>query len=109
MAIDFAVTDYSSWIFDYVVTKKPGMIYAPDLEEYQNSTGFYYPITATPFPLATDNASVKDIIAGFDMKKYEEEVDRFLEDKGCVDDGRASERAATMILNLLNDRLPEQN
>ena len=109
VAIDFAVTDYSSWIFDYVVTKKPGMIYAPDLEEYQNSTGFYYPITATPFPLATDNASVKDIIAGFDMKKYEEEVDRFLEDKGCVDDGRASERAATMILNLLNDRLPEQN
>lgn len=107
VAIDFAVTDYSSWIFDYVVTKKPGMIYAPDLEEYQNSTGFYYPITATPFPLATDNSSVRAIISGFDIDKYKEDVDLFLDDKGCVDDGNASARAAEMILNLINDRLPE--
>ena len=41
------------------------------------------------------------------MEKYKEEVDLFLEDKGCVDDGKASERAAEMILNLMNDRLPE--
>ena len=107
VAIDFAVTDYSSWIFDYVITKKPGIIYAPDLEEYQNSTGFYYPITAAPFPLAKDNAAVKRIIGGFDMKKYAHDVDLFLEDKGCVDDGRASERAAVMIRNLLEDRLPD--
>lgn len=107
VAIDFAVTDYSSWIFDYVVTKKPGMIYAPDLDEYQNSTGFYYPITATPFPLATDNLSVSDIIGGFDLEKYGEDVDLFLKGKGCIDDGKASERAADMILDLINDKLPE--
>ncbi len=107
VAIDFAVTDYSSWIFDYVVTKKPGMIYAPDLEEYQNSTGFYYPITATPFPLATDNSSVRELIGGFDMDKYIEDVGQFLEGKGCVDDGMASQRAAETVLNLINDRLPE--
>jgi Putative glycosyl/glycerophosphate transferases involved in teichoic acid biosynthesis TagF/TagB/EpsJ/RodC len=108
VAIDFAVTDYSSWIFDYVVTKKPGMIYAPDLEEYQNSTGFYYPITAAPFPLATDNASVSELIGTFDMEKYSEEVDLFLEGKGCVDDGKASERAAAMLRNLTRDKLPEE-
>ena len=107
VAIDFGVTDYSSWIFDYVVTGKPGMIYAPDLEEYQNSTGFYYPITAAPFPLAADNASARSIIAGFDLEKYKEDVALFLEDKGCVDDGNASGRAAEMILNLTDDRLPE--
>lgn len=107
VAIDFAVTDYSSWIFDYVVTKKPGMIYAPDLEEYQNSTGFYYPITSVPFPLATDNSSVREIIRDFDEEKYVDDVDKFLEGKGCVDDGRASERAAKMIIDLTKDRLPE--
>ena len=83
------------------------MIYAPDLEEYQNSTGFYYPITAAPFPLAADNASARSIIAGFDLEKYKEDVALFLEDKGCVDDGNASGRAAEMILNLTEDRLPE--
>lgn len=107
VAIDFAVTDYSSWIFDYVVTKKPGIIYAPDLEAYQNSTGFYYPITATPFPLATDSSSVIETVRNFDVEKYREDVDLFLSGKGCVDDGKASERAARMVLNLLSDKLPE--
>ena len=107
VAIDFAVTDYSSWIFDYVVTKKPGMIFAPDLEEYQNSTGFYYPISSTPFPLATDSASARKMIGDFDEKKYREEVNLFLAAKGCVDDGRASERAAKMVFDLLADKLPE--
>ena len=107
VAIDFGVTDYSSWIFDYVETRKPGMIYAPDLDEYQNSTGFYYSISSTPFPLATDNASVRNIIGGFDLEKYSEDVGLFLAEKGCIDDGKASERAAEMIVNLINDRLPE--
>ena len=38
---------------------------------------------------------------------YAHDVDLFLEDKGCVDDGRASEREAVMIRNLLEDRLPD--
>lgn len=107
VAIDFAVTDYSSWLFDYVITKKPGMIYAPDLEEYQNSTGFYYPITSTPFPLATDSASFSRMIREFDVEKYREEVDLFLKEKGCVDDGKAAGRAASAVLGLLSDRRPD--
>ena len=108
VAIDFAVTDYSSWVFDYVITGKPGMIFAPDLESYQNSTGFYYPITATPFPLATDNDSAAAAIEDFDTEKYRDEVGAFLKDKGCVDDGHASEKAAAVILGLLRDELPDE-
>ena len=107
VAIDFAITDYSSWIYDYVEMKKPGMIYAPDLEQYQNSTGFYYPITTVPFPLATNNSEAAQCIKGFDNEKFISDVDAFLKDKGCVDDGKASERAAEMILGLLSDKMPE--
>ena len=107
VAIDFAVTDYSSWIYDYVEMKKPGIIYAPDLEQYQNSTGFYYPITTVPFPLATGNAGAAGCIKDFDEEKFIADAARFLAEKGCIDDGKASERAADMILGLLRDKLPE--
>ena len=107
VAIDFAITDYSSWIYDYIEMKKPGMIYAPDLEQYECSTGFYYPITSVPFPLAKSNAEAVARIQDFDRERFVTDVDKFLEDKGCVDDGNASERAADMILGLLNDKLPE--
>ena len=107
VAIDFAVTDYSSWIYDYVEMKKPGIIYAPDLEQYQNSTGFYYPITTVPFPLATGNAEAAGCIKDFDEEKFIADAARFLAEKGCIDDGKASERAADMILGLLRDKLPE--
>lgn len=107
VGIDFAITDYSSWIFDYVEMKKPGMIYAPDLEQYQNSTGFYYPITTVPFPLSTNNSEAAECIMSFDNEKFVSDVDTFLRNKGCVDDGNASERAASLILGLLSDKLPE--
>ena len=50
---------------------------------------------------------MREIIRDFDEEKYVDDVDKFLEGKGCVDDGRASERAAKMIIDLTKDRLPE--
>jgi len=105
-AVDFGITDYSSWIFDYVVTGKNGLIFAEDLKDYENSTGFYYPITSAPFPVAVDNAQMEKAIAEFSETEYENRVSAFLKEKGCVDDGHASERAAEAILCLLEDKRP---
>lgn len=106
VALDFGITDYSSWIYDYVLTNKPGMIYAPDLKEYESSTGFYYPIRTTPFPVAENNDDVDSCIKNMDIVKYQEDVRAFVADKGCVDDGNAAKKAATMIVGLLSDKKP---
>ena len=49
MISDVAITDYSSWIYDYVLSRKPGFIFATDIEEYNTERGFYYPIRVYSF------------------------------------------------------------
>lgn len=100
-AIDFAVTDYSSWIFDYVLTRKPGLLYVPDLTYYGSTTGLYYPIMETPYPVATSNAEAAQLVTSYmEQAELEQKVEAFLKNKGCVDDGHAAEYAAQRILAL---------
>ena len=54
-ACDIGITDYSSWICDYVLGRGNGFIYAPDLKAYDKERGFYYPLEETPFPIAKNN------------------------------------------------------
>ena len=97
LAADVGITDYSSWICDFVLTDKPGFIYAPDLQAYDSERGFYYPLTDTPFPIAETNEQLFDCIRTFDAEAYEQKRKAFLEARGCKEDGHASEKIAEII------------
>lgn len=98
---DVAITDYSSWIYDFVLRRKPGFIFATDIEKYNTERGFYYPLEETPFPIATDNDQLVENILTFNYGKYLEDVEHFLVDKGCVEDGHASERVVELIKQIV--------
>lgn len=100
---DVAITDYSSWIYDFVLLRKPGFIFATDIEKYNTERGFYYPLEETPFPIATNNDQLIENILTFDNEKYLPEVEEFLVDKGCVEDGHASERVVELIKKLIQN------
>ena len=97
---DVGITDYSSWIFDYVLTNKPGFIYASDQERYENRTGLCYPLTDTPFPVSSTFEELCEQIRAFSEEKYIQLVEAFLEKKGSVDDGHAAERIVKWIEQL---------
>ena len=101
LVTDAGVTDYSSWIFDYVLSRKPGFIIELGLEDFKESRGFYYPIETTPFPIAKDSKELAERIRAFDESKYLKDVDRFLEERGCMEDGQASKRIAEKIRELM--------
>lgn len=99
---DVGITDYSSWICDFVLTGRPGFIYAEDLEEYtEHDRGFYYPLSETPFPLAKSMDELTANIEGFDPDVYAKRSEEFLEARGCWEDGHASEKVADKILEVL--------
>ena len=105
---DIAITDYSSWIYDFVLSRKPGFIFATDIEEYtKKDRGFYYPIETTPFAIAQDNDQLVESILNFNEADYKEKVEAFLEDKGCIEDGHAAERTVKLIRDLLQGREPK--
>ena len=93
------ISDYSSCMFDFMLTRRPCFIYAEDIARYNDERGFYYPLEATPFPVATNNEELKRNILNFDNEKYVKEVDKFLEEKGCIDDGNASKKVVEIIKN----------
>ena len=98
-----AMTDYSSCIFDFMLSRKPAFIFATDIENYNTERGFYYPLESTPFPVATDNIELIENIRNFDYEKYKQEVEIFLQEKGCMEDGHASERVVDLIERIIKE------
>ena len=106
---DALITDYSSLIYDFVLSRRPGFIYAPDHIEYASKRGLYYPLSETPFPIAVNTEEMVQNILGFDNEKYQHRVTEFLKARGCREDGHASERLAKMIVNVVRGEKPDLN
>ena len=101
VSADIAMTDYSSCIFDFMLSRKPAFIYAADMQDFDEERGFYYPLSATPFPVAQDNTQLRQNILEFDNETYKQKVEEFLKDKGCMEDGLASQRVVDMIEKIM--------
>jgi CDP-glycerol glycerophosphotransferase len=99
---DAGITDYSSWAYDYLLTRRPLFLYAPDLEKYKGGRGFYYPLETTPFPISENNEQLQQSILNLDTEKYLADCEAFLQDKGCVENGHAAERVVDKIVELMN-------
>ncbi len=95
------ITDYSSWIYDYVLTRRPGFIFATDLERYNTNTGLYYPLEETPFPVCKSHEQLIHHIEAFDYEQYLNRVEEFLKEKQSVDDGESAKRIVDWIQSLV--------
>ncbi len=95
---DVFISDYSSCICDFMLTRRPIFLYAPDHIRYSERTrGLLYPLEETPCPIAEDNDELNRNIRQFDEGKYVNELEKFLAKMGCVEDGHAAERVVDLI------------
>ncbi|MCI6926258.1 MAG: CDP-glycerol glycerophosphotransferase family protein [Butyricicoccus porcorum] len=97
-ACDAVITDYSSLMFDFALTRRPCFQFATDIDAYKNDRNFYFPIDDTPFPLAKSNEEMMQHIAAFDEAEYQRDCAAFFEKMGFCVDGKASARCADWIL-----------
>ncbi len=100
-ASDALITDYSSCIFDFMLSIKPAFFFVPDIDKYNSTRGFYYSMEETPFSIARDMTSFKKNIASFDDSSYASSVQSFLQNKGCIDDGKSAGKIADFIQSLV--------
>jgi CDP-glycerol glycerophosphotransferase len=102
LAADVLVTDYSSVMFDFAVTRKPMLFFTPDLAEYRDELrGFYFDFEAeVPGPLVSSVGELVRALEALDgdadgyASKYASFVERFCH----LDDGHASERVVDAML-----------
>lgn len=99
---DVGITDYSSWICDYMLTKRPGFLFATDMTEFEKKDReFFYPLSSMPYPLALDNTQLIHNILHFEEEHFEDNCADFLRDKGCIDDGLSSKRIVDAIARIM--------
>lgn len=103
LVADMGITDYSSWIYDYMLTGRPGFIFATDMELYNTERGFAYPLETTPFPLAKSNSELVANILSFDEERYDDQCRKFLADKGCCEHGNAASQVVDKIMGLIEE------
>ena len=115
--MDAYITDYSSAVFEAGFAKIPSFIYADDIQKYAGDRGSLMWNLATdpldhvtnnksvlpnmdlvfPFPIATNNDEMDEIIGRFNTNDYEARLDEFYDRIGLVFDGKASEKLADRI------------
>ena len=94
---DAVISDYSSCIFDFALSGRPAFVYAPDRAKYETDRGFYYPLSATPFPVAESVGELVASVRGFDEGAYAARLADFFAAKGSAEDGSAAARVAELI------------
>ena len=99
LAADALVTDYSSVMFDFVLTDRPMVLLVPDLEQYRDvERGFYFDIESrSPGPLVSDTDEVVDVLLGPD--EHASARSSFRAEFCPWDDGRASARVVDDLLS----------
>lgn len=104
--MDVLITDYSSVFFDFMVTGKPVIFYAYDLEEYKvHCRDMYYDYASEiQGPIAQTEEEMFDLMNKIEtwsseleyLKKYEQMNEKF----NTYNNGKASERVVKAIQNL---------
>lgn len=93
IASDMLITDYSSSMFDFTMQRRPCLLYATDVADYDR--GYYFDFRDLPFPLAESEDALLKLIEEFDMEGYAESLDNFFTHRvGLVEDGHAAEALA---------------
>lgn len=70
-AADVLITDYSSSMWDFSLTRRPCFLYATDLNYYDLDRGFYSDIHTWPYPLAESNSALIKNIKQFNNDQYQ--------------------------------------
>lgn len=98
---DVLITDYSSTMFEFMLTKRPVFLYARDVIAYKQERDTYFDIEKLPYPLGTDNDSMMDKILHFDEALYLKGIDAFTKELGFIEVGQSSYKIVQKIIERL--------
>lgn len=97
VAADVLITDYSSSIWDYSFTNKPGFLYVPDLKDYEHDTRFLTPLSEWQYPYATNMNDLCDLIEKYDEEIALARIKQHLVRMGSYENGHATEKVCKVI------------
>ncbi len=101
--VDLLITDYSTTVLDYLAFDKPFVLYAPDLDVYEKTRGFFVEYRSLTKNMTIDASCLDEMVRRV-YKEWQdgdrEDIDRCrnLITKAC--DGKATERILEYLHNM---------
>ena len=100
LAADVMINDFSSSMWDFMLTGKPCFTFAKDLQHYIETTEVYTPVSEWPFPQSTDNEKLISDILNFDEVEYKAECDRHYNSLQGCETGKATRLVCERIVDI---------
>ncbi|MBP1924257.1 CDP-glycerol glycerophosphotransferase [Sedimentibacter acidaminivorans] len=96
---DLLITDYSSSATDFILTKKPTILYQSDYQEYiMNDRTFYYDLKETGFLITYNNEELYECINKVFSENTEIRNEKIQEFYGVYEKGLASKKVAEYVV-----------
>ncbi len=98
---DFLISDYSSLIFDFSLTRRPALMYAPDLNEYIEQKQLAVMPEDLPYEISKNNLELNEQIENFDENKYIKNLEEYFTKNGLVESGNSSKIICDKIFEIV--------
>ncbi|MBZ7933474.1 FkbM family methyltransferase [Campylobacter sp. RM10543] len=99
---DILISDYSSIICDFALTRKPIFIYAKDYDSFLLTSKLYHDYHQLPFGLAKNFQDLEKNVQNFDYYIYKDKLNKWLDEVGCIEDGKAAQKISLFIEQFIN-------
>lgn len=96
---DVLITDYSSLMFDYLLSKKLCVLYVPDIDNFQETERtLYFNLEELPFPKCTNQKELCNIITSKEsINEYVQKSSCFLKMVGSNELGHSSQNVLEFL------------
>ncbi|WP_315793757.1 CDP-glycerol glycerophosphotransferase family protein [Paenibacillus sp. BIC5C1] len=102
---DILITDYSSVMFDYSLTRKPMIFFVYDIIKYENELrGFYFDLLKeAPGSIVYNEYSLVESVINAEQHAslYHEQYEKFIAKFNYLDDGYASKRVIELLYEII--------
>ncbi|MDE6020080.1 MAG: CDP-glycerol glycerophosphotransferase family protein, partial [Ruminococcus sp.] len=91
VSADLLISDYSSLIWDYSFTWRPGFLYTPDLDQYREVTKLHTPIEQWQYPFALTHDDLCNQILRYNEVNAKSKIKSHHDLLGSYENGKATE------------------
>ena len=100
---DMLITDYSSCAGDFILLKRPVILYQPDRDDYiKEDRKFYFDIDESPYMVARDSEDLIRLVKKLELKEIEKNCNDILKFYGAYETGNASGAVVDYIISKVN-------
>lgn len=97
---DLLITDYSSVVFEFALTGKPIILFAPDRKEYESRRGFYLEPEEFPARVINTKEELAQVIREESYTIEKEKYETFVQRQLQMCDGESTERIIDYMMQM---------